>query len=240
MEIKKIIDEAIRNGRTITIKYQKYGGEYSERTISNIQPSEEFGEGYIKAYCHLRHEDRTFKISRIISATQVSIRSSYTKYENNFSTSNSIKKDKINISESTISRDRQTPITPIRPVVIPRPITQLSDHVIEDRPSTFFDTYRKEILKPSQTEKKPINTNPSNNKSEGCYIATMAYGDYDHPQVVILRDFRDKVLLSTSLGMVFVRLYYWLSPKLVRILKDHKKTNTLIRKSLDNLIKVIK
>ena len=239
MEIKNIIDEAIRNGRTITIKYQKYGGEYSERTISNIQPSEEFGEGYIKAYCHLRHEDRTFKISRIISATQVSIRSSYTKYENNFSTSNSIKKDKINTSESTISRNRPTPITPIRPVVIPRPITQLSDHVIEDRPSTFFDTYRKEILKPSQTEKKPINTNPSNNKSEGCYIATMAYGDYDHPQVLILRNFRDNILLPNYLGRLFVRFYYWISPELVRILNGHERINYMIRKSLDFFIKIL-
>ena len=27
--------------------------------------------------------------------------------------------------------------------------------------------------------------------SSGCYIATMVYGDYDEPQVMVLRDFRD-------------------------------------------------
>lgn len=38
-------------------------------------------------------------------------------------------------------------------------------------------------------------------KTEGCYIATMAYGDYNHPQVIKLRKFRDDVLKS-NIGFV--------------------------------------
>lgn len=34
--------------------------------------------------------------------------------------------------------------------------------------------------------------------SGGCYIATMAYGDYDHPQVMVLRDFRDSFLAKET------------------------------------------
>lgn len=65
MTISEYIAEAIKSGKTVKIKYVKYSGEISERTISDIKPSEEFGEGYISAFCHLRNETRTFKISRI-------------------------------------------------------------------------------------------------------------------------------------------------------------------------------
>jgi hypothetical protein len=41
-----------------------------------------------------------------------------------------------------------------------------------------------------------------------CFVATAAYGSYDHPQVRILRDFRDQVLMSSSLGRDVVGAYY--------------------------------
>lgn len=74
----------------------------------------------------------------------------------------------------------------------------------------------------------------------GCYIATMAYGDYDHPQVMILREFRDDVLGKTVLGKWFIKTYYNFSPKLVEMLKNQKTVNNLIRKLLNLLIKLIK
>ena len=46
MTISEYIAEAIKSGKTVKIKYVKYSGEISERTISDIKPSEEFGEGY--------------------------------------------------------------------------------------------------------------------------------------------------------------------------------------------------
>lgn len=70
--ISEIIADVIDNQKTITIKYQKFDGDYSERKISNIQynneyESEGFHNDHIKGYCHLRNEERTFKISRILS-----------------------------------------------------------------------------------------------------------------------------------------------------------------------------
>ena len=44
--------------------------------------------------------------------------------------------------------------------------------------------------------------------SSGCYIATMVYGDYDEPQVMVLRDFRDKVLRYYVFGRLLIRFYY--------------------------------
>ena len=65
MSIIEYIEEAIQNGKSIIIKYEKYGGELSTRKLSDIHYSDEFGEEYIEGFCHLRNERRTFKISRI-------------------------------------------------------------------------------------------------------------------------------------------------------------------------------
>lgn len=72
--------------------------------------------------------------------------------------------------------------------------------------------------------------------SVGCYIATMCYGDYDHPQVMVLRDFRDSVLLQHDWGQSFVRFYYRNSPNWVEHLKGKRLINTIIRKLLDKFI----
>jgi len=74
--IKSKINKAILNNSDIIITYNNYRGESSTRRISNIIISNEFTDrGYlnehIKGFCHLRNENRTFKISRITSVTEV-------------------------------------------------------------------------------------------------------------------------------------------------------------------------
>jgi hypothetical protein len=49
----------------LLIRYEDGEGNVCERRISKIEPQE---PGYVVAFCHKRQEDRTFKISRIISA----------------------------------------------------------------------------------------------------------------------------------------------------------------------------
>ena len=53
-------------------------------------------------------------------------------------------------------------------------------------------------------------------KSGGCYIATAIYGSYDCPEVWTLRRYRDYVLDSTWYGRLFIRIYYAISPTLVK------------------------
>ena len=72
--------------------------------------------------------------------------------------------------------------------------------------------------------------------SGGCYIATMAYGDYDHPQVLELRRFRDEILEKSLLGRFFISIYYSFSPRLVMYLQYKHKINIMIKKILDNFI----
>ncbi|MBL4580903.1 MAG: DUF11 domain-containing protein [Gammaproteobacteria bacterium] len=48
--------------------------------------------------------------------------------------------------------------------------------------------------------------------SDGCFIATAAYGSYQHDYLYVLRDLRDDVLLSSLSGQWFVEQYYQHSP----------------------------
>lgn len=80
----------------------------------------------------------------------------------------------------------------------------------------------------------------SSSSSSGCYIATMAYGDYDHPQVMILRNFRDETLSNTYFGRSFIKIYYSTSPRLVKLLKNQKYINKIIRNLLDQFINKVK
>lgn len=77
---------------------------------------------------------------------------------------------------------------------------------------------------------------PKPSSSGGCYIATMAYGDYDHPQVLVLRQFRDSYLSQRNWGKKFISFYYANSPRWVETLKNHKRINSLIRKLLDSFV----
>lgn len=55
-------------------------------------------------------------------------------------------------------------------------------------------------------------------KKEGCFIATAATGDYDHPKVVILREFRDNFLLPRNWGRTLVSAYYKSSPTIANFI----------------------
>ena len=87
---------------------------------------------------------------------------------------------------------------------------------------------------------KKVGSTISSATDGGCYIATMAYGDYDHPQVLELRKFRDDFLSKTIIGRSFIKLYYKYSPRLVESLKNKQGINLIIRKGLDQFIKTIR
>ena len=55
-----------------------------------------------------------------------------------------------------------------------------------------------------------------------CFIATAAYASPLHPHVKIMRDFRDKYLMSNKLGQKFVDSYYKYSPHIAKFIAKHK------------------
>ena len=76
--------------------------------------------------------------------------------------------------------------------------------------------------------------------SLGCYIATMAYGSYDAPEVRVLRRFRDEKLKRTFIGRVFISNYYAFSPLLVRFVKRTGFAEGFIRVKLDAFVDRLK
>ncbi len=77
----------------------------------------------------------------------------------------------------------------------------------------------------------------SHSDNEGCYIATCVYGSYDCPQVRTLRRFRDDTLKQSAAGRAFVRVYYALSPTLVRRFGHTKLFRRFWKGRLDRLVK---
>ena len=200
MSIIEYIEDAIQNGKSVTIKYEKQGGELSTRTLSDIHCSDEFGEEYIEGFCHLRNERRTFKISRIREVDGIKAIT----YTGAIGKNKSAYNPNLSNSRPQLNNTTTTP-----------------SNYSSGKRNTYSSTHK-------------------TNKSEGCYIATMVYGDYNHPQVMVLRRYRDEYLLKSFCGRCFVKIYYYLSPKVVRILHNKKRVNIFIRWWLDRHIRKLR
>ncbi|MBW2597748.1 MAG: hypothetical protein JRC55_03680, partial [Deltaproteobacteria bacterium] len=70
----------------------------------------------------------------------------------------------------------------------------------------------------------------------GCFIATAAYGSPMAPQVKVLREIRDRFLLTNSLGKTVVNFYYAFSPKLADFISEHAGLRTMVRVGLLPLV----
>ncbi len=63
-------------------------------------------------------------------------------------------------------------------------------------------------------------------EEKGCFIATAAMGNYNHPVVMDLRMFRDNWLLQRDWGVSFTRWYYQHGPKAANVIEK----STILKK----------
>lgn len=76
--------------------------------------------------------------------------------------------------------------------------------------------------------------------SGGCYIATAVYGSYDCPEVWTLRRFRDLSLAKTRCGRILIRMYYTISPTLVKWCGHTKWFRKMWKNPLDKLVRKLR
>ncbi|MDI6787026.1 MAG: hypothetical protein QME51_01480 [Planctomycetota bacterium] len=72
-----------------------------------------------------------------------------------------------------------------------------------------------------------------------CFIATAVYGSETHPDVLVLRNFRDNYLLTNKPGRAFVRIYYKFSPPVAGFLKKSPTLLSIGRTILTPLVRLI-
>jgi hypothetical protein len=63
----------------------------------------------------------------------------------------------------------------------------------------------------------------------GCFVATAAWGDRLHPDVVLLRNWRDRVLVRWQAGRAFIRLYWIIGPRLARHVRPDRPSGRIAR-----------
>ena len=122
--------------------------------------------------------------------------------------------DQINARHTSDATEDTTTSTTIMVggVMAPNSITQIGDNEVV---SDAYDT----------------TTEGSSNGDSGggCFIATAAYGSYLAPQVVTFRNFRDRYLLTNSLGERLVEFYYRHSPHLADYIRQRETLRAGVR-----------
>jgi hypothetical protein len=73
-------------------------------------------------------------------------------------------------------------------------------------------------------------------KKKGCYVATCVYGSYDCPQVWTLRRYRDYSLKQNPFGRAFIKLYYAVSPTIVKLFGNTSWFKNMWRGVLDKMV----
>jgi hypothetical protein len=75
---------------------------------------------------------------------------------------------------------------------------------------------------------------------EPCFIATAAYGTPAAREVGVLREFRDRYLLTNRVGAAFVRAYYRFSPPVALFIATRASLRTAIRALLAPVVALVK
>lgn len=92
--------------------------------------------------------------------------------------------------------------------------------------------YTKKIQKYDETYQMPNLDIPKS----GCYVATCVYGSYDCPQVWTLRRYRDYTLARTWYGRLFIKVYYTISPTVVKLFGQTKWFKKIWQNKLDRMV----
>jgi hypothetical protein len=98
---------------------------------------------------------------------------------------------------------------------------QFQDHVAATREiENHLEIVRRLPVGPHRTESYMKTGAGHTTIRSGCFVATVAYGDRNHPDVVLLRKFRDEVLTRSSAGRRFIDWSWRTGPYLARCIRQ--------------------
>lgn len=75
-----------------------------------------------------------------------------------------------------------------------------------------------------------------NKASSYCYVATATYQNINHPNVIILRDYRDRFLRKSVWGRIFITVYYKIGKYLAIFPENIPFVRTASKRLLDELV----
>lgn len=88
----------------------------------------------------------------------------------------------------------------------------------------------------SSIPKEDPDPDPSSGGGGGCFIATAAFGSSLEPNVIVLKEFRDRYLMVSGWGKSFVEFYYRTSPLIANIIADNESLKFVVRTCLYPLV----
>lgn len=127
--------------------------------------------------------------------------------------------------------------------------TQNLDYVIgkkaiEDHIETF-DILDKRGRTTRQKVISDVNTGAGNMRIESksgatCFVASVAYRDPNHVDVIYLRKFRDERLANSNFGKLFIKWYWRDGPKVARLVDRWEFSKNISKFIIGKLVFVIK
>ena len=148
--------------------------------------------------------------------------------------------DSLNFEENTMNLLREQMRKDLKKDVrqkleIEKENSQISSHIDEEFSDEVIDIMvdrQVEQLFPQTSQSEE----PLKEKSEksGCFIATATYDSYNSSEVLLLRKWRDNILLKSTSGKLFVNFYYTVSPYIAKTIKKSYFLK-MVSKSLLNI-----
>lgn len=83
------------------------------------------------------------------------------------------------------------------------------------------------VITPRNNANRGGSTSTTMPPTTGCFVATAAFGQQDHPMVRLLREFRDRHLLTWEGGRMMVGIYYAGGPHLADLIRGRAWACTL-------------
>lgn len=116
--------------------------------------------------------------------------------------------------------------------------------VVEDHIQTFEMLDKKGKLT-RQSVVTDVKTGAGNMRIESksgatCFVASVAYDDPNHPDVMYLRLFRDSVLAKNKLGVAFIAWYWRNGPKLAKVVSKSNFLKYLAKINIALVVCVIR